>query len=263
VSLAVARTEMERFWDERAREDAYFFVDNRVAYRNADVERFWAGGEEALTTILDTLGVQINAEDVVVEVGCGVGRLTRALARRAREVHALDVSSEMLDRARELNPQLHNVRWIHGDGRTLAGISDATAQACVSHVVFQHIPDPEITLGYVREMGRVLAPQGWSAFQVSTDRRTHRRRITPRALLTAVLSRVGRAPRGMGDRAWRGSAIDLDDLRAAAADGGMTVDRVANEGSQFCLVLTRRVSSPARRGAPDTTRSSAAVPPRG
>jgi len=33
---------MGRFWDERAREDAMFFVDDREPYGNADAERFWA-----------------------------------------------------------------------------------------------------------------------------------------------------------------------------------------------------------------------------
>lgn len=77
----------------------------------------------------------------------------------------------MLERARALHAQLTNVKWIHGDGESLSGIADASVDAVFSHVVFQHIPDPRITLGYVREMGRVLRPGGWTAFQVSTDPR--------------------------------------------------------------------------------------------
>jgi SAM-dependent methyltransferase len=106
----------ERFWDERAREQALFFVDNTVDYRHPDVERFWAGGEEVLRTILDELGLAIRPDETVVEIGCGVGRMTRALAARAAQVTALDVSAEMLARAQELNPGLRNVRWLHGDG---------------------------------------------------------------------------------------------------------------------------------------------------
>ena len=36
---------MQRFWDARAREDAFYFVDNTLNYRAPDLERFWAGGE--------------------------------------------------------------------------------------------------------------------------------------------------------------------------------------------------------------------------
>ena len=40
--------DMGRFWDERAREDAFYFVDNRLDYRDADVERFWREGDDDL-----------------------------------------------------------------------------------------------------------------------------------------------------------------------------------------------------------------------
>src|SRR3954447_23307991 len=95
----VSATDAERFWDERAREHALFFVDNRLPYRASDAEGFWAGGELALDQLLQATGVRVAAEDVVVDIGCGVGRLTRALAARAREVVAVDVSAEMLARA--------------------------------------------------------------------------------------------------------------------------------------------------------------------
>jgi SAM-dependent methyltransferase len=225
---------MRRFWDERAREDAFFFVDDRLTYRHPDLESFWRGGEEALDLLLDICGASLSGEDEVVEVGCGAGRMTRAIAARARSVRALDVSSEMLDVARRMNPQLENVTWLHGDGTTLAGVDSASADACVSHVVFQHIPDPGVTLGYVREMGRVLRPGGWAAFQVSNDPTVHRRRAAgpPRPWQ--------RRPRGQSHPAWLGSAVELDGLRAAAADGGMAVEEIRGEGTQFCLVLTRR-----------------------
>src|SRR5207253_180258 len=85
-------------------------------------------------------------------VRASVGRLTRARAGRAAEIVAVDVSEEMLARAREHNAHLSNVRWIHGDGTSLRPLADGSVDACVSVVVFQHIPDPAVTLGYVREM---------------------------------------------------------------------------------------------------------------
>lgn len=228
---------MRDFWDERAREDAYFFVDNRLVYGRPDEERFWAAGVSDLDLLLGAAGARLDPGDAVLEIGCGLGRLTRALAERAGSVTALDVSAEMLVRAQELNPALDNVRWIQGDGTSLAGVEDATVDACVSHVVFQHIPDPQITLRYVGEMGRVLRPGGWAAFQVSNDPAVHRRRPLLRDRLRAL---VGRAPRGQADPAWRGSAVDLEDLRAAAAAGGLAVERTAHEGTQYCVVMLRR-----------------------
>jgi SAM-dependent methyltransferase len=155
-------------------------------------------------------------------------------------VRALDVSERMLDLAREHNGSLANVEWLLGDGASLAGVETASADACVSHVVFQHVPDPNITLAYVREMGRVLRPGAWAAFQISNDPDIHRPRRGLGRLRDALKAAAGRAPKGQGDPAWRGSAVELDALRAAAADGGMTVERVEGAGTQYCLALTRR-----------------------
>jgi SAM-dependent methyltransferase len=232
-----ARSEMGRFWDERAKEDALFFVDDRLRYGEGDLEKFFAGGEDVLEAFAKELGIAFSPDDRVVEIGCGAGRLTRAMAARTREVVAIDVSAEMLSRARELNDGLENVEWLHGDGTSLGGVADGSADAVFSHVVFQHIPDPAVTLGYVHEMGRVLRPGGWAAFQISNDPAIHRRA----GLGQRLRAWLRRGPRGQAHPAWVGSSVDLGALRATAAEAGLEVDRVTGEGTQFCLVRLRRV----------------------
>ena len=231
------RNAAKEFWNARAREDAFHFVDNRLDYGRPDERQFWDEGEQDLLRLLDLMGLELRSSDEMVEIGCGLGRLTRAIAARTASVRALDVSSEMLRRAREHHGALANVEWLEGDGTSLAGIADASADGCVSHVVFQHIPDPSITLGYVTEIGRVLRPGGWAAFQVSNDPAVHARRPGVRARVRAAL---GRAPRGQAHPNWRGSHVALDALRATADDAGMTVERVVGEGTQYCLVRTRK-----------------------
>jgi 2-polyprenyl-3-methyl-5-hydroxy-6-metoxy-1,4-benzoquinol methylase len=83
---------MQRFWDERADENALFFVDNRLDYRAPNQGRFWEHGRRDLEALLEAAAARVRPGDVVVEVGCGVGRLTRPLAARAKLVRALDVS---------------------------------------------------------------------------------------------------------------------------------------------------------------------------
>jgi SAM-dependent methyltransferase len=229
----MGRGEMGAFWDARAREDAFYFVDNTGTYRDADVARFWAAGERDLDAVLAAAGAAVQPDDVVLDIGCGVGRLTRVLAGRAAHVHAIDVSAQMLDQAREHNAHLTNVTWHHGDGTTLHPVEDDSIDAVVSHLVFQHIPDPEITLGYVREMGRVLKPGGWAVVQVSNDPELHRATIGLRDRLKAAL---GRAPKGQDEPQWLGSAVDLQDITAAALEGGLDIGQVVGEGTQFCYV---------------------------
>lgn len=229
---------MERFWDARAREDAYWFVDSRLDYGSPDESAFWAGGVQALDRLLGVLGAELSPDDVVVDIGCGIGRLTRPLAARTRSVIAIDVSSEMLAEARRLNPDLEHVEWVHGDGESLRPLADASADACVSHVVFRHIPDPQITLGYIREMGRVLRPGGFAAFELSNDPTPHRRR--PLRTRERIAGLLRRAPRGVTDDPWLGSHVELAAIRRAAQEGGLAVERVMGEGSEFCAVLLER-----------------------
>jgi SAM-dependent methyltransferase len=237
IFAPVPEGSMRRFWDERAREDALYFVDNRLAYGDVDPEAFWRGGESDLLKLLDLFGLEIGPGDTVLDIGCGVGRLTRPAASRARAVVALDVSEEMIERAKELNAGLGNVTWVLGDGRSLAGVDDGVVDGCVSLVVFQHVPDPQITLGYIEDIGRVLRPGGWAAIHVSNDPSAHRRRSGLRGRLRAL---TGRGPRGQDHPAWLGSAVQLTDAREAARRGGAEVEATVGEGTQFCALLIRR-----------------------
>jgi len=234
--------QMRSFWNARAREDAFYFVDTRQRYRDPDPARFWQA-EELLDYALEQLRVQLQPGDRVLEIGCGIGRITRVLAARARSVVALDVSDEMLARARELNPALANVQWLLGDGSTLEGIAEGSIDACVSLVALQHVPAPAIALSYVRELGRVLAPGGWAALQLSNDPQVHR----PRAPLSWRLKALARrAPRGQWHPAWLGCHVELAAVERAAIEGGATLERVWGAGTQYCLVLLRKPDSGGR-----------------
>ena len=242
---------MRDFWDDRAREDALFFVDNRRGYGEAGEEDFWAGGEEGLEQLLAIFGMEIQPSDVVLDIGCGVGRFTRALAQRAQRVISLDVSEEMLEKARELNPQLDNVDWVLGDGRSLAGVDDQAVDVCVSHVVFQHIPDPRITLGYIEEVGRVLKPKGWALIQVSNDPQAHR----PRAPLACGCGPWWAAPRAASAirRGWAQPWTSARRARQPSAGGstwsasGAPAPSSASCCSESRRTRPRRVPRPARR----------------
>jgi SAM-dependent methyltransferase len=229
---------MRRFWDERAREDAFHFVDNRQRYRAPDEERFWQEGERDLDRLLGTLELAVGPADHVLDLGCGIGRLTRVLAERAAHVTALDVSPEMLARAQEEHPDLGNVTWVLGDGETLTGVEDGSLDAAVSHVVLQHIPSAKVQLGYVAELGRVLRPGGWAAFGLSTDPRIHEPRpATRRDLLRGL---TGRRPGGQEDPEWLGAFVPLDALGATAERAGLELERIDGAGTQFTLVRARR-----------------------
>jgi len=237
---------MRRFWDSRARENPFYFVDNTTLYASPDESRFWQLGEELLETMLTHLGVAVEPADHVLDLGCGIGRMTRPLAERADRVTALDISAEMLRLASERNSDLLNVTWLLGDGTSLSGIADSSLDACISYVVFHHIPDPAVTLGYVRELGRVLKDGGWAAFQLSNQPSRHDPGTYGSRwwwLRHRLRARLGGKPRGQAHPAWLGSAVRLSDLEVAAAGGGLRMDRVEGVGTINCRVLLRRTAS--------------------
>jgi SAM-dependent methyltransferase len=229
--------DMRSFWNDRAREDPFYFVDTRRGYGASDPERFWEEADELVEFFLSGLGVGLRDTHTLLEIGCGIGRFTRVLAQRAGQVIALDISDQMLARARELCADLDDVRWVLGDGTSLAPLADQTVDACVSIVVFQHFPDAEIAFGYVRELGRVLRPDGWAALQVSNDPSVHRRR---RGFALALRALTGRGPRGAGHPAWLGSHVEIPKLREVAEGAGLDLAKVWGEGSQYCQVLLRK-----------------------
>jgi SAM-dependent methyltransferase len=231
---------MGGFWDKRARENAFYFIDNRQAYGDPDTSRFWASGRADLDQVLDAVGAELRPADEIVEIGCGVGRISRELAARGRAVRALDVANQMLELAHHYNAHLSNVEWIKGDGESLRPIGDRSADVCFSHVVFQHIPDPRVTLGYIRETGRVLRHGGWAAFQISNDPRLHQRRRFRQRARSHLRAAFGRGPRGQAHPAWLGSAVDLRELEDVATEAGLEVERTAGSGTPFCVVLLRK-----------------------
>src|SRR5277367_2526250 len=95
---------MRQDWDERARENARHYV--ATGQTEWTDEAFFASGEKAIEEqLLNDMGNVCQGRDPkamrVLEIGCGAGRITRALANLFGEVHAVDISGEMIARARE------------------------------------------------------------------------------------------------------------------------------------------------------------------
>jgi SAM-dependent methyltransferase len=238
--VAASTEAMRSYWDERARENAMWFIHSLQSYTEPDPEQFWRSGEELLEGLLSPFGIQIGGDETVLEIGSGLGRIARAFAHRVREVVGVDVSGEMVERARRENTDLDNLTFVVGNGRDLSSFEDASFDLCYSFVVFQHIPDPDVTCGYVREIGRLLRPGGWTVFQVSDRPEVHKARHYGRRHRWDVRRLVGRAPRGCFRPQWLGSAVPRESLLRALEEGGLRLEGTVGDGTQFCLVCAQR-----------------------
>ena len=178
-------------WDRMARSNAMHYILS--GRENWTPEEFFAVGErfiatEVLPRLLPAVG-RVRA----VDLGCGIGRLARPLAAHFQEVIGLDISSEMIARAREINVDRLNVKFQACSGAGLEGVSDASCDLAFSYIVLQHIPDKSVVWRYFSEFARVLRPGGQVLAQVSTERRTIARRIKLglRAALGGVADAIG------------------------------------------------------------------------
>jgi ubiquinone/menaquinone biosynthesis C-methylase UbiE len=167
--LAQIASKMRTEWDERARENARFYV-NTASTEWSDDEFFETGERNIEQYILTDMGNICQGKPPeqmsVLEIGCGAGRLTRALARVFGRVYAVDVSPEMIQIAKDKLAAQPNVHLYNNNGVDLTALPDVTFDFAFSYIVFQHIPSFEVLLSYCREVARRLRPGGLFKFQV-------------------------------------------------------------------------------------------------
>lgn len=166
---------MQQDWDERARINARYFV-NTARADWTDEEFFRSGeqtvAEEILTDMINICQGKDPKQMRVLEIGCGAGRVTRALAKLFGEVHGVDVSGEMVALAREALKDFPNAFVYQNNGMDLSVLPPGLVfDFAFSSIVFQHIPSREIIENYVREVHRVLRPGALFKFQVQGDTR--------------------------------------------------------------------------------------------
>lgn len=163
---------MQREWDQRARENARYFVN--TANDDWKDEDFFASGRRTVENeILTDMGNICQGKDpkqmAVLEIGCGAGRVTRALAEIFGEVYAVDISAEMVRQARKALAEFPHVHIEQNNGRDLSVLSGVRVDFAFSTIVFQHIPSKDVIESYVRDVHRLLRPGGLFKFQVQGD----------------------------------------------------------------------------------------------
>ena len=137
-------------WDNLARVDALDAICH-----GADATRFEDEGREDAEELRRFLQPHWR----VLDFGCGIGRLETYLASHCREMHGVDVSAEMLERARRRLAAVPNVRLHHIQEPALPMFPDGHFDFALAFLVFHHLAKQDAFL-VLREFGRVLRPGG-------------------------------------------------------------------------------------------------------
>jgi SAM-dependent methyltransferase len=163
--------ELRDDWTRLGAEDPLWAVYVAPGTRGGrwNVEEFFALGSREVDRALgelDRFGLSPR-RNVAVDFGCGVGRLSAALARHFAEVVGVDISPTMLERARELDRSEGRCRFVLNESDSLAFLADGSVDLVYSSLVLQHMPPP-LAARYLREFARVLADDGVAVFQVAS-----------------------------------------------------------------------------------------------
>jgi len=188
---------LRKTWRALGADDPLWAILSRPDKRGGrwDADEFFAAGETEITAI-ENLCAHIGLpreRRLALDFGCGVGRLTRALAARYREVVGVDISASMLEQARRLNGHLENVSFVENARPHLDFIATASVDMVYSVITLHHIPR-RLQLAYIGEFLRVLAPGGVAVFQIASGYRRDWRglgyRLLPNRLLGPLRRRV-------------------------------------------------------------------------
>jgi SAM-dependent methyltransferase len=159
-------------WEELARREPYFAVlatDGADAVQSSSVptEAFYSTGEADVAALLQAIPAVLARRislHAVLDFGCGAGRLTLPLARRATRVVACDVAPTMLSHVRRnaAAAGLQNISVMSPE--ELRGAAGSFDFVC-SLLVLQYIP-PATGYVVIRTLMDVLAPGGVAALDI-------------------------------------------------------------------------------------------------
>ena len=144
-------------WETLAKTNARYYIFTDFGKKITE-ERFRQSGQEDYQRFIlkDSL---LTSRDNILEIGCGIGRMTEFLAADFKKVFCLDISKTMINMAKERLGQLKNVSFIETDGTTIP-IKDESIDIVFSYIVFQHIKSKDMIKKYFEQAGRVLKPKG-------------------------------------------------------------------------------------------------------
>jgi len=210
--------DLQRHWDAFGEQDPMWAIltDPARKGRRWTAEEFFATGVaeiEALMGEARRFGLPASRRRAL-DFGCGLGRLTQALADHCDEALGLDVAPSMVAQAATFNRHGARVRYEVQTAPPFHQIASRSMDLVYTGRVLQHIA-PVYAREYIRELARVVAPGGFLSFDV------------PSRWLDAPVLPPGALPIG----AYR-AAIDARRLPVADATEVVVEVAITNAGTE-------------------------------
>jgi SAM-dependent methyltransferase len=164
----IALTRLGHQWNTLGLRDPLGAVLTKPSTASAwDVEEFFATGRSDVDRLMRDVAGRAPGLSTrrALDFGCGVGRLTQALANHFAEVRGVDVAESMIARARQENRAHGRCHFEVNRQPHLRRFKTGSFDLAYSRLVLQHMP-PQLVSRYIPELVRVLAPGGLLVFQL-------------------------------------------------------------------------------------------------
>jgi SAM-dependent methyltransferase len=180
---------VQQYWDRQAHSDPMWAIltDPAKAGGRWNADEFFATGTREVGVFMDQAAAwEVPASRrTAVDFGCGIGRLSQALAEHFDQVYGVDISSKMIELARQHNRKGARCEYRCNPAGDLRHFADGSIDMIYSWITLQHMR-PRDARRYMREFLRVLAPGGLLLFQYPSKPVSVRLRV---ARWKAIMSR--------------------------------------------------------------------------
>jgi ubiquinone/menaquinone biosynthesis C-methylase UbiE len=161
-----------RSWDLLGQRNPFgaILTDTDGGIREWNLEEFLATGRtdaQRFITDLERIAPAVSRARAL-DFGCGVGRVTRALAEYFDEAVGVDIAPSMISEARRLNADTPKSSFVLNRAPHLRQFQSHSFNVIYCRLVLQHLR-PRFTRRYIAELIRVLAPRGVMMFQTPGD----------------------------------------------------------------------------------------------
>lgn len=269
--------ESRQYWNRHAASDPLWAVCSFDDKSNGrwDLQPFMQSGEREIALLfhrMAELGLTVRPW-VALDFGCGVGRLTQALARRFERVSGIDISDGMVDLATRLNRYEGRVRYFANTARDLRHFEKSSVDFIYSNIVLQHM-EPALAREMLVDFLRLLRPGGWLVFQLPSHKEAaheapihqmpadaYRARVSVPAVVDLHAGETRElvvSAENVSARAWTQAEIGslrvgnrwfdtAGQLMVTQDDGRAVIPQVVKPGERFAAHLT--VTAPAAPGS--------------